>query len=249
MTCEACNTIAPVMAVGYEPKGDWVEVAALKTYIAGDKSTATKAIVEVYDIFGPSNQTLQGADLLAAALNAIVLVPDLLKGEYAQYTWFANPTPENTALKNAFMGKVMMAFGPYVELLASVVIDAKAKFDGISSWGGLGLCWGGKVTVLLSGPESVYNTSAQVHPGALAKADAEKISIPHILLASNGEDPEVVKEYKAILEGEGKPGVVETYPTMHHGWMGTRANLNNPENLREYERGYNQVAAYFSKYL
>jgi hypothetical protein len=34
------------------------------TDIAGDKSTATKAIVEVYDIFGPSNQTLQGADLV-----------------------------------------------------------------------------------------------------------------------------------------------------------------------------------------
>jgi hypothetical protein len=62
------------------------------------------------------------------------------------------------------MGKVM-AFGPYVELLASVVIDAKTKFDSFSSWGGLGLCWGGKVTVLLSGPASVYNTSAQVHPG------------------------------------------------------------------------------------
>lgn len=48
---------------------------------------------------------------------------------------------------------------------------------------------------------------------ALAKADAEKISIPHILLASNGEDPEVVKEYKAIIEGEGKPGVVGAPPS------------------------------------
>jgi hypothetical protein len=42
----------------------------------------------------------------------------------------------------------------------------------------------------------------------LAKVDAEKISIPHILLASNGEDPTVVKEYEAIIVGEGKPGEV-----------------------------------------
>lgn len=42
----------------------------------------------------------------------------------------------------------------------------------------------------------------------LAKGDAEKITIPHILLASNGEDAEVVKQYKAIIEGDGKPGVV-----------------------------------------
>lgn len=62
------------------------------------------------------------------------------------------------------MGKVM-AFEPYVELLASVVKGAKAKFAGVTSWGGLGLCWGGKVTVLLSGPSAVYDASAQVHPG------------------------------------------------------------------------------------
>jgi hypothetical protein len=46
----------------------YVILAWLCTYvnidIAGDKSTATKAIVEVYDIFGPSTQTLQGADLV-----------------------------------------------------------------------------------------------------------------------------------------------------------------------------------------
>lgn len=49
---------------------------------------------------------------------------------------------------------------------------------------------------------------------ALAKADAEKISIPHMVLASNGEDPVAVQEYKDIIEGEGKPGVVRTlYPS------------------------------------
>jgi len=31
MTCEACNTIPPVIAVGYEPKGKWEELGGLKT--------------------------------------------------------------------------------------------------------------------------------------------------------------------------------------------------------------------------
>lgn len=62
------------------------------------------------------------------------------------------------------MAKVM-AFGPYVELLAEVVQAGKAKFGSVVSWGGMGLCWGGKVTVLLSGPGSVFKTTAQVHPG------------------------------------------------------------------------------------
>ena len=42
---------------------------------------------------------------------------------------------------------------------------------------------------------------------------------------------------------------VETYATMPHGWMGARANLSNPDNLKEYERGYNQLAGFFAKYL
>jgi hypothetical protein len=45
----------------------------------------------------------------------------------------------------------------------------------------------------------------------LAAEDAEKTTIPHIVLASNGEDPAVVAEYKRILEGEGKPGVVSIH--------------------------------------
>ena len=42
----------------------------------------------------------------------------------------------------------------------------------------------------------------------LAAEDAEKLTIPHMVLASNGEDAEVVKQYKAIIEGDGKIGDV-----------------------------------------
>lgn len=45
----------------------------------------------------------------------------------------------------------------------------------------------------------------------LAKEDAEQIAIPHIVLASNGENVEVVAHYKSILEGEGKPNVVSIH--------------------------------------
>ena len=43
-----------------------------------------KAIVDVYDVFGPASQTLQGADALAEALGILVVVPDFFKGEPAQ---------------------------------------------------------------------------------------------------------------------------------------------------------------------
>lgn len=44
----------------------------------------------------------------------------------------------------------------------------------------------------------------------LEAVDAEKLTIPHMVLASNGEDPEVVKQYKAIIDGEGKSGEVRS---------------------------------------
>ena len=67
--------------------------------------------------------------------------------------------------------------------------------------------------------------------------DAAKITIPHIVLASKGEDAAVTKAYTEILAGPGKIGEVETYGTQHHGWMGARANLKDEANLKEYERG------------
>jgi hypothetical protein len=91
MTCEACNTIPPVVASGYTPKGKWEEIGGLNTYVTGSESSAKFGLVDVYDIFGPANQTLQGADLLAAALNVVVLVPDFFKGEACQGEWFSNP--------------------------------------------------------------------------------------------------------------------------------------------------------------
>jgi dienelactone hydrolase len=87
--------------------------------------------------------------------------------------------------------------------------------------------------------------------------DAKAINIPHIVLASNGEDEKAVAEYKEVLVGEGKPGYVETYADQHHGWMGARANLSNARNKASeltkisllMSRSYNKIAEFFGKYL
>lgn len=94
-----------------------------------------------------------------------------------------------------------------------------------------------QVVALSSTANTLFTASGQVHPGKLEAADAKALTIPHIVLASNGEPEDVVSEYKEILVGEGKPNVVETYGTMHHGWMGARAKLGEEENLKEYTRG------------
>ncbi|KUJ23973.1 uncharacterized protein LY89DRAFT_8048 [Mollisia scopiformis] len=246
MTCEACQTIPPVVVTNYQTKGHYKQIAGLKTYITGPP-TSKKALITIYDIFGFASQTLQGADLLAAAVGALVFVPDFLEGHVAREEWFASkePSPE----KAAFFAMLDPAgnagkLGRFVE-----AAKGEVEFGDVQSWGAFGLCWGGKIAVLASGPGTPFKVSGQTHPGQLNVEDAKKLEIPHIVLASNGEDEKVVAEYKAVLVGEGKPGVVESYMNMHHGWMGTRAKLDEAENLKEYERGYNQVAAFFAKHL
>lgn len=79
--------------------------------------------------------------------------------------------------------------------------------------------------------------------------DAEAQTAPHICLASPDEPPGMVAKYKEILSQPGKEGEVETYPSMFHGWMGARSNLQDEENAKEFERGYEQVSKFFAKYL
>jgi dienelactone hydrolase len=96
------------------------------------------------DIFGLAPQTIQGADLLAAALDALVILPDFFRGEPAQGEWFAGGE-ENDKKKAAFMARVQSSFGANVKELLAVVDEGRKKWPSLQSWGANGLCWGGKV--------------------------------------------------------------------------------------------------------
>ena len=69
------------------------------------------------------------------------------------------------------------------------------------------------------------------------KADAEKITIPHIVLASKDEPAEAIADYKKIIDTGSIGGYVETYETVHHGWMAARADLEVEHERSEYTRG------------
>ena len=111
----------------------------------------TKAILIVYDIFGFSSQSLQGADLLAYGNEDEqyqVYVPDFLLGQYADHTWF----PPDTAAKGQAMGTFFE--GPAdpmttVQKIPGLVHTiTKSAEGGIQSWAVVGKCWGGKVSKL-----------------------------------------------------------------------------------------------------
>lgn len=107
--------------------------------------TASRGIIDVYDVFGFMPQTFQGADRLAESLNAIILVPDFLKGKYAQGAWFAAPPTEGPEKAAYDEFRKNRAFENHVQPLLNVTHAAKEKFADFKAWGAFGLCWGGKV--------------------------------------------------------------------------------------------------------
>lgn len=118
--------------------------------------------------------------------------------------------------------------------------------SGFSKWGIIGYCWGGKVANLVVGKESIFKVAAQAHPAMLDPSDAKNITVPIAVLASKDEDPKAVKGYEENLK---VPNHVETFPTQIHGFMAARADLENPEVRKEYERGYQTVLSFFHEHL
>ncbi|KAL2846431.1 hypothetical protein BJY01DRAFT_234579 [Aspergillus pseudoustus] len=218
MTCEACRTIPPVIAEGYTPKG------------------------ESSDIFGNSLQTTQGADILAARLNALVLIPDFFDGDGAKPEWFPTDTEERHGLLMEFVRR-KANWTDAAKSVPDVVKAYQGEFPSVQRWGAYGLCWGGKVLALASGQKGAGGLGAtvQVHPGLMDKADAEKLTIPHAILASKEELADVVQAYEEIVTANSIGGFVETYESMWHGWMAARADLKGDERSREYTRGWGEL--------
>lgn len=243
---KACCTIPPVVTSGYEAKGTYSEIGGLKTYVTGKKD-AKRGVIHIYDAFGVGDQILQGADRLAAMLDGIVLMPDFFKGPGLPVTLFDMPEEQRKTTISEFLSGPAAMPKCQTALLKDVAPDAKSKFPSVQAWGTFGLCWGGKMVALASGEGTPFSASGQAHPGGMDRADAERMTIPHVCLASKDEPADVVKEYAEVLGP--REGLVETYANMRHGWMGGRCDFEDKENAKEFERGYNQAADFFAKHL
>ena len=164
---QACCTVPPV-TVDYKPKGSYLDLDGMRVceYTDTDSarkwlipnlpsdhtgpSSATSAILFIYDIFGLDyNQTLQGADILAHSDDKHhqyqVFIPDWFKGDPVPLDWFPPDNDEKKkGLGDFFSGKG--APPKTVEAIPSVLKSLTEKTGSkIDKWGIIGFCWGGKV--------------------------------------------------------------------------------------------------------
>lgn len=73
-------------------------------------------------------------------------MPDFFHGERADLAWFPPDTEEKKAALFGFIN-TKAAVKDKVEVLRRVAEDARVRFEGVRSWGAVGLCWGGKVCI------------------------------------------------------------------------------------------------------
>ncbi|CAI7577815.1 unnamed protein product [Penicillium discolor] len=243
---QACCNIPPVVSEGYAPKGSYEELGGMKSYVTGPEE-ATKGIVAVFDIFGYFDQTIQGADILAASdqhQKYKVFMPDWFNGSPCPVEWYPPNTEEKQKDLGEWFGKNMPQ--GTAAALPGYIAALKAANPSITSWGLIGYCWGGKVAeIVTSGEDNPFKIAAACHPAMVDPSGAEKIPVPYILLAS-GEDPaEDVKQFENRLK---VPHHVETFGDQVHGWMAARADLSNPRVQEEYIRGYKTVLEFFGKH-
>lgn len=245
---EACCTIPPVSA-DYKEKGSFLELDGMKIYKTGP-STATSAILIVYDIFGFAPQTFQGADILAHADDEHhqyqVFIPDWFLGNPVPHDWFP---PDNDDKKKK-LGDFFAGPGapPKTSKAIPDLLEKLNKESGntITKWGALGMCWGGKVIGMTSTSGTPFSAVIEVHPAMVDPNDAKDITIPLCMLASKDEDPEAVKGFKENLKVNNH---VETFSDQIHGWMAARANLEDQRVADEYRRGYQISLDFFHKHI
>ncbi|KAF2810323.1 dienelactone hydrolase family protein-like protein [Mytilinidion resinicola] len=242
---KACCSLPAIVSKGYEPKGKYITVDGMKTYATGP-STAKRAILIIYDIFGFFPQTLQGADILAHSDNEHpyqVFIPDFFDGEPADISWYPPDNEEKGKLLGDFFS-TKAAPPKTLPRVQKVVEELSGK--GIQSWGILGFCWGGKIVNLSSLESTPFKAAVAAHPAMVAADDAPGITIPYAMLPSGDESKEDVEKWEKGLK---VPHLVEWFPDQIHGFMAARSNLEDPKVKSQYERGYQTTLDFFHKYV
>ncbi|WVW86290.1 hypothetical protein I302_108332 [Kwoniella bestiolae CBS 10118] len=237
------NVPHPVSApTGYEYKGKYESVGEYdKVYVTGPDE-AKHALVVIYDIFG----FWQGSDLLASHLldtsPTRIYMPDVFRGK----PFPKDQDGDKDELKKFFAGTAKLE-----HRLPEVLDFAKTlkKDHGVNRVSILGYCWGGKLAFLSLASGTPFCCGAVIHPAMIAPEDGENLTVPFGFYPSMDEPKNVVEKIQKDIEGKPFAGKSDyhLYDTVHHGWAAARADLSDPENLKQYEDVYRRTAGYFAK--
>jgi len=244
-----CCTIPPVQveAGSYEEKGSYKAYGGYdRVYFTGPTDTG-KVIITLYDAFGFSSQGAQGADILAEQADALIVIPDVFKGDQLTESDFAGDEASKARVQKWFGST-----GNFINHFEGIyALSAALKTDGYTKVGLIGFCWGGKVVTLAATDATKVDAVVSIHPGRVDPADADRLVVPIAFFPSNGEPKDDCDKFWERLQARPFASKCEYkyYATVHHGWAGARANLKDEENVKEFKDVYTRSGAFFKSVL
>ncbi|BEI89633.1 uncharacterized protein CcaverHIS019_0209950 [Cutaneotrichosporon cavernicola] len=228
---------------GYEAAGTYEKVGDFdKVYVTGPEK-ADHAVVVIYDIFGFWETSLRGWDLLANHLT--LTIPHKL---YAPDVFRGKPFPPERDGDKELLKKFFETTAKISDRLPEVIKFAQHLKKDYKTVSILGYCWGGKIC-LLSLATDTFHSGATCHPAMITDEDGDNLARPLGFYPSKDEPTEPVNYIAAKMKE--KPFAKECdyvlYDTVHHGWVGARADLSDPENRKQFDAVYQRLADYFAR--
>ncbi|PKI84679.1 hypothetical protein MVES_001312 [Malassezia vespertilionis] len=237
----------PAVHADYTPQGTTQHYGGMECYVTGP-ADASKAILGVYDIFGPWASTYLGADLLAAHTAMRVVLPDFFRGDPLA----PETLPADTPAKQERFRTFLLSLGEFTHI-ASELLDVAAALQqqGVTTLGVYGLCWGSKPCGIACGDGTPFQALVQIHPSFIDPDDALKLRVPMALFPSrDDETPKLDAYVDRVLHNPaiGKASIVHHYP-QHHGFAGARAQLGDAANRAAFQDVYERAANFFVQHM
>lgn len=189
----------------------------------------------------------QVADVMSNESNALVVMPDLMKGGAWPISQFP---PTNDAERNKMFGHIMKA-GSWPKVVKPRMLEVikYLKGLGVESVGVMGFCWGSKMCMQTVGDRDFDTVKGAVlfHPSMLENSDAENALKPAAVFDSKDE-PDLTKFYE-ILKDKHSATIRKRYDDQPHGWVGATANFANPAEKKAADEVVGLAADWFKKLL
>nr|XP_019010459.1 uncharacterized protein I206_04928 [Kwoniella pini CBS 10737]OCF49240.1 hypothetical protein I206_04928 [Kwoniella pini CBS 10737] len=225
---------------GYEYTGHYESLGEYNQVYVTGPDDAKHALVVIYDIFGFWDTTIQGSDLLASHLLLTsptkIYMPDVFKGK----AFPKDRDGDKEELKKFFSGTAKLD-----DRLPEVLNFAQTLKKDHKRVSILGYCWGGKLALLSLDKKTPFCCGAVIHPAMIAVEDGDNLTVPLGFYPSKDEPTDVVEKIQQAIKAIPRSDY-HLYDTVHHGWAAARADLNDPENLKQYEDVYQRTADYFA---
>ncbi|KAL2341230.1 hypothetical protein Fmac_009170 [Flemingia macrophylla] len=239
MSSPQCFENPPDLNSGIHGEGTIQELGGLNTYVTGSPDSKL-AIILVSDVFGYEAPNLRQLADKVAASGFLVVVPDLLYGDYFNLD---NPQFDRESWRKVHgTDKACEDTKPLIAAL---------KSKGVKSIGAAGFCWGGVVVVKLS-ISSDIQAAVILHPGPISDNEINEVRIPIAILGAeidNHFPPEKLKQIEKMLSVKAElESFVKLYPGVSHGWT-VRYNDDDEAAVKSAEEAHQDMLNWFVKHV